>query len=80
MKLKKRVRDAVCACSTRKCVIIATGDDIKKKLKMKLLFKKYRKLCAWLRWRDIRLIDVLISIAAAGGLIAVVVSIIGSLL
>jgi len=79
MKLKKRVRNAAWACSTRKCVIIATGDATKKKVKMKLLFKKYRKLCAWLRWRDIRLIDVLIGTAAAGALIAVVVTIIGSL-
>ncbi len=79
MKLKKRVRNAACSYSTPKCVIIATGDATKKKVKMKLLFKKYRKLCAWLRWRDIRLIDVLISTAAAGALIAVVVSIIGSL-
>lgn len=61
-------------------MIIATGDATKKELKMKLLLEKSRKLCAWLRWRDIRLIDVLISIAAAGGLIVVVVLITGSLL
>ena len=43
MKLKKRVRDAVCACSTRKCVTIATGDVIRKDQMMKLLLENWRE-------------------------------------
>ena len=47
---------------------------------MKLLLEKYHKLRAWIEWRDIRLIDILIGGGAIGALIAVVALTIGSLL
>ena len=47
---------------------------------MNLLLEKYRKLRAWIEWRDIRLIDILMGGCAAGVLIVVVVLIIVSLL
>ena len=47
---------------------------------MKLLLKKYHKLRAWIEWRDIRLIDVLIGGGASIVLIVVAILIIGSLL
>ena len=47
---------------------------------MKLLLEKYHKWRAWIEWRDIRLIDVLIGGGASIVLMAVVALILGSLL